>query len=147
MIVATCLRFPSFIGCSYRGAFASYTNGSMQTITYPSLVYDPRGLWNGSVFTAPVTGYYNVTFYMFIESGSFVMIAINVSTNSVFARAEVLRGGGGGAPPQYQHAMCTGITLLNAGETVNLRIEPTDATFCIAEDIDRMSINLLGGAF
>jgi hypothetical protein len=145
--VPTCFRFPSFIGCSYRGAFASYTNGSFQTISYPTQVYDPRGLWNGTTFTAPVTGYYNVTFYMFIESGGFIMIAINVNTNSVFARAEVNRGGGGGVYPQYQHAMCTGITLLNAGETVNLRIQPIDTAFCIAEDIDRMSINLIGGAF
>jgi hypothetical protein len=144
--VPTCFRFPSFIGCSYRGAFASYTNGSMQTISYPTQVYDPRGLWNGSVFTAPVTGYYNVTFYMFIESGSFAMRAIINETSFVFARAEVLRGSGG-APPQYQHAMCTGIALLTAGQTVCLQIQPTDAAFCIAEDVDRMSINLLGGGF
>jgi cytoskeletal protein CcmA (bactofilin family) len=139
-------RFPSFIGFSYSGTGnISYASGSFQTLTFASQRWDPRGLWTGSSFTAPVSGYYMFIFTAFVEDGTWILRVLNNTTSTTLAWVEAQRGSGAQAP-QYQHPLLEATAFVAAGQQVVFQMRPYFATNAQANGDDYMAVAFLGGA-
>jgi hypothetical protein len=139
-------NFPSFIGFSYSGTSnISYASGSFSTLTFATQRWDPRGIWSGSVFTAPVSGYYMFIFTAFFQDTTYRMRVLNTSTSTTLAWVEAQRGSGAAAP-QYAHSVLAATAFVAAGQQCTLQIYPYLGTAAGTTPDDYMAIALMGGA-
>ncbi len=102
----------SFVGASYQGAATSLVANTSQVINLGTKKYDTHNAVVGNVFTAPVSGYYQII----------GKVSVNTAT---YVRAQVLINGGnriGTDASSGIRSIYSDIVYLNIGDTVSLSV-------------------------
>lgn len=107
--------WPNVITCSYNKSATQAVTADVTNITFPNKTFDTTASFDGTTFTAPVVGYYQIT-------GAYVT-ATTAAGFSVFAWINAVKNIGlgsnnsnGGSP-----ANLSGIVQLNAGDALTFR--------------------------
>lgn len=107
------------VACSYNRSATQAVTASVTNITFPNKTFDTTGSFDGTTFTAPVAGYYNIT-------GSYIY-ATTATGFTIFAyvNATVNIGLGSNNSNGGDTATINGVLYLNAGDALTVRTNAT----------------------
>ena len=125
------------IAAQYTTNAGGALTADVTNITFSTLVYDTAASWSGTVFTAPVSGYYQ--FQGMVNTSAAVNIDLFLWKNSIKTYMVTQNRGVTSAVHGF-----SGSVYLNAGQTVSLRSD-TAATLAASSTNHYINVNRLSG--
>ena len=113
------------VSCKYQNTAGTSITSSIATVPFATKIYDTHGSFNGSVFTAPIAGEYEVcaNFWMDVNSTSIDMAILVTSTPEGLSGAVQYVTSSSGISGSVSHTMFASRKYkLNAGNTIAIQL-------------------------
>lgn len=124
------------VAVEYTGNAGTVLTADVTNIDYSTKVKDTHGAFSGTVFTAPIAGFYSVTTMVFYT-------AVSAGRIKIFKSGSEFRGFGSAASDTIKNGACT--LYLAQGDQISIRAA-TSNTLSNSATIHWLAINRVGGA-